>query len=66
MKVYCTICCEPWGASKYTIESTYVCPHCQKKIDHNEPIRLGRREEKIEKHTWGFKQSLVCTIGATR
>lgn len=45
MKVICTLCCKKWDASKYVIESTYICPHCQWKIDRNEPLRLGRRKK---------------------
>ena len=54
MKVICTLCCVPWEASKYVIESTYVCPHCQWKIDHNEPLKIGRREGR-DKRLYGIR-----------
>lgn len=44
MKVYCTLCCEEWEASKYVIESTYICPHCDWKIERGVKIKLGRKK----------------------
>lgn len=59
MKVYCTICSEEWEASKYVIESSYVCPHCDWKIERGINIRLGRK--KSEKHIRRLESSSICT-----
>lgn len=64
MKVYCTICSKPWGASKHIIKSSYVCPHCSWKMKRNIPIKLGGNR-KNEKYTWGFKQSFVRSTGTS-
>jgi rRNA maturation protein Nop10 len=45
MKVYCTICCKEWRASKYTIKAGYVCPKCTTKMKKGIPIKLGRRDK---------------------
>lgn len=57
MKMICTICCESWDTSKYNSQSTYICPWCQWKINHNEKIILGRR-----RRSWKKPVSLVSTI----
>lgn len=49
MKVICTLCCEEWDASKYVIESTYICPHCQWKIDNNESLIFGKERKRGDK-----------------
>lgn len=45
MKVYCTICCKKWDASKYTIEAGYICPKCTTKMKKGIPIKLGGRKQ---------------------
>lgn len=39
MKAICTLCNLEWSVSKYVIESTYICPHCDWKIKHGERIK---------------------------
>ena len=66
MKVYCTICCKEWDASKYIHASSYICPHCDWKIKRNIPIKLGRREkyckkEKMDKKRRGVPERKLGT-----
>jgi hypothetical protein len=44
MKVYCTVCSKLWDASKYVIESSYICPKCTSRMRHNKKINLGRKK----------------------
>jgi DNA-directed RNA polymerase subunit M/transcription elongation factor TFIIS len=46
MKVYCTVCSNLWEASKYVIESSYICPKCTSRMRHNKKINLGGKKNK--------------------